>query len=44
MVLTVFEHQSEIGGQERRAQLGNELFLGVADIAEALLLETAIQP
>ena len=43
MIGTVFEAQPEIGAQERRTQFGNELFAGIAFIAEALAPEIAVK-
>jgi len=44
MIRPVFELQAEIGTHERRAEFGNQFFLGVTDIAIALLFEAAIKP
>jgi hypothetical protein len=44
MILTRFQLQPEVGCQERAAQFGDQLFLGVAFIAPALAPEVAVEP
>ena len=43
VILAGLQLQPEIGCQERAAQLGDQLFLGVAFIAPALAPEVAVQ-
>lgn len=43
MVGAIFKCESKIGAQERCAKFGDQLFLRVAGIAEALLIEGAIK-
>lgn len=44
MILADLEGQCEIGGEERRAEFGNQLFLGVGFIAPALAPEVSVKP
>jgi hypothetical protein len=44
VILANLGGQFEVGGEERRAEFGNQLFLGVAFIAPALAPEVAIKP
>ena len=44
VIVPIFERQTEIGTRESCAQLGDKLFLGIADVPETLLLEAAIKP
>ena len=43
MVLTRLQGQLKIGGQERCAQLGDQLFFGIAFITPLLAAQVAIQ-
>ena len=44
VIVAVFELEFKIGAQKRCAKLSDKLFLGIPDIAIALLLEGAIKP
>lgn len=44
MILAGLQRKIEVGGQERRAQLGDKFFHGVAFIAEPLASEVTVEP